>query len=766
MKRIFRYILAIALVAFAAACITIGVFGSVKLDYCKSIITYKDGFAAIQEGSIFDTIFYTDSDGNLLGQIKIPYTNYLTSHIHNYETLFTDDEGNVYVYDRVYKKNGVVTREISSCRFDLGILQKKWQIETPEGCSFVEEQIPTIENDTLYLVWRDEDTKDILTYAYDVNGEAECIETLAVGTSIDETVYTPYGLAVVTGSKGVYWHGERVYKAGSSANLISGIVYENGAIRFYNQKLKKLITIDIDGNETETSMYQQQDFAEFQSVRLTPKNILTACYENGTSLNGILVKDEEVQIYSKVTGKFQWKIFGFFGIVFLFLLLARWGIRRLGALFHGKQLIKKKKVRYASLASNIRLLTALVVLLLTVVSGYRIFKNLKSSYEFWIEEDCQSANQYMIGQTSGGYLDYEDGQYCFTDYIIEMLDDAADLYNDNMINAGQNENYNFVILYYEDGALYAVYSDEVKTVTDATDVISHGAAAKLIEYIETGEYSRFQEKWSTGRLQYTSTPFLMQCLDLGKNILGVVVAINDGYQEKLYYLSVVPKVLMVICFMSLLLWILINIMLSAFLRRVKKLGNNLKTYADTRDYRNFEVKGEDEIGQTAHALRAMAGGIEVHRNSITESNSKYQKLLPSGIMHLMGKERITQIAVGEYCEVKGHILLFTFQHREQVTREEQLYQAAEYGKKCQGTVIHFNRNALYMAVSTQSDIAELIQHFHKETGMEYGIEVRAATGSFTAGSAGSGSNAYLTATGAVFRQLLTQENMEKGELNG
>jgi hypothetical protein len=773
-KKICRYFLAVVLMLFAAACITEVFFKSVNLNYCKSIISYRDGVAAIQEGSMIDTIFYADSEGRLLEQLEIPYTNYIKGEIRNYETLFTDDEGNLYVYSRVYRKNGVVTREISQCRFDLGVLQKKWQIETPEGCTYVEEHIPTIVDGILYLAWLEDDTGNLLTYAYESSGASVCVDRIEINTEIDETLYTPCGLAVVTSSDGVYWQGSQVYYKGKNNTLVDGIYYENGAISFYDQYLNQLVTIDAEGQEAATDCDEFYDFGRYQSVRMSSNGSFTACYENGADLGGILVKNGQQQIYEKITGDFQWQVFAHLFAVILIIALFVLLIRRLLGLISGKNLLQKKNVRFVSLTSTTAMISALVTVLLTLAISYNIDDKIKSSYEFWITADCQSAAKYVIGRLiSQTFTINDDGVLSLGDDAVEFMDQVAETYNDKMESSGQNESYDFVVLTYWNDELYCIYSGGMKEATLASNVISNSALDNVLKIIETEDYSRFEDKWSTGLLKYTVEPVSMYNEDAG-TIPLVVAAINDGYQEALYYLTVVPKVLVVIFMISILLWILINIILSIFLKRVKNLGNALKIYGDTGDFENFDLKGGDEIGQTAHVLHAMAGGIEVHKNDITESNSNYQKLLPSGIVQLMGKERITQVNVGEYSKVEANMLLFTFKDKAQdaepdrvkITRDEQLQQVLEFGQGYQGIVTHFNRDELYMVVSTKWNITELMQSFELEIGTDKGIELKAASGSFDVGSAGSEENAYLTATGKVFRQLLTLENREKGEVNG
>jgi hypothetical protein len=705
-RKIYRYLLAAVLLFCAAVCITEIFFGSVTLDYCKSIVPYKDGSVVIQENDIKDTIVYADVDGKILGQIWVPYINFISGRIRNYFQLVADDSGDVYVLDSVYNKNGEKSWEVFKCRFDLGILQKTWDIEAPDGCTYSDLFEPVIQDGELVMLWVNDETGEYRLFAYDTSGNARELD-------IDE---------------------------------------------FYNYE---------DEEYYDAVRKMQEDYEDeltfFQAYTIVDADTFAVCYENDGDLNGFLVENGNEHYYEKLTGYFQLPLMIRIWIMLVIFALIIRGVRLLLGLRTTKKLSENQDVHFASLSSSIALLSGVLTVVLMAAISSSIYNDIKSRYEFWITADCQSAAKYIIDGMQNANVVIEDD---IPSLNAEVVDESISEFRTLMKSRGENENYNFLILMSWEDTLYSIYYMDCKQTAPADLVISRVAAADFAEAIEQDEYLRFEDKWTTGLIKYTAIPFQMYSIEKGEYVDTVVGVSSDSYTETLYYLSVVPKILVIILLLGVVFWFMINFILGFCLGRIKKLGNDLKIYSDTGDPESFKVKGEDEIGQTAYTFRAMAGGIEVHKNDIMESNSNYQKLLPSGVMQLMGKERITQVDVGDYCEVEAVMLLFIFQDKEGITREEQLKLVLSFGERYQGIVTHFNRDELYMAVSIKWDIRELMQNFETEIGCGKGIEMKAASGGFNAGSAGSGQNAYLTATGAVFRQLLTLEDREKGEVNG
>jgi hypothetical protein len=713
-RKIYRYLLAAVLLFFAAVCITEIFFGSVKLDYCKNIIPYKEGSVAIQEDDMTDTIVYADVDGEILGQIRVPYINFISGRIRNYFQLVISDSGDIYVMDSVYSKDGEKSWETFRCRFDLGILQKVWDVEPPDGYTYSELFEPVIRDGELVMLWHNDETDEYRAFAYDTSGNARELD--------NEEFYS--------------YDNEKYYDA-----------------------VKQM----------------QEDYEDeltyFQAFSVIDADTFAVCYENDGDLNGFLVENGNEHYYEKLTGYFQWSLMIRIWILLIIFALIIRGMRLLLGLRATKKLSKElsenQDVRFASLSSSIALLSGVLTVVLMAAISSGIYNDIKSRYEFWITADCQGAAKYIIDGMQNANVMIEDDMPSLN---TEMVDESIAEFRTLMKNRGENENYNFLILMSWEDTLYSVYYVDCKSTYPADRIISRVAAANFAEAIAQDEYLRFEDKWTTGLIKYTAIPFKMYSIEKGEYVDTVVGVSTDSYTETLYYLSVVPKIMAIILLLGVIFWIMINVILGFFLNRIKKLGNDLKIYSNTGDPQCFNVKGEDEIGQTAHTFRAMAGGIEVHKKDIMDSNSNYKKLLPSGIMQLMGKERITQVNVGDYCEVEAVMLLFTFHDTDVITRDEQIHKVMSFADKYQGIITHFNRDELYMAVSVNWDIGVLTQNFEteigRESGMENGIKLFVASGVFNAGSSGSEQNAYLTATGKVFRQLLTLEDREKGEVNG
>jgi hypothetical protein len=709
-RKIYRYLLAAVFLFFAAVCITELFFRSVKLDYCKNIIPYKDGIVAIQENDMTDTIVYADADGKILGQIIVPYVNYISGRIRNYFDFAIDESGDIYVIDCLYNKNGEKTWEAYKCRFDLGILEKTWEMKPPEGYLYSENFNPVIQDGELLVLWYKDETGEYNARSYDTSGNARELTTEEFAVYQDEEYYA----------------------------AVSRVLED------YADKL-----------------------TYFQGYRVIDADTFAVCYENDGDLNGFFVENGNEHYYEKLTGNFQWSLMMRIWLILVICAFVILGVRSLVGICAGRKHSEKKDEHFMSLTLSIALLSGILTVLLMVLISNSVYSDIKSRYEFWITADCQNAAKYIIEELQNANVTMEDDAPALS---IEMVDEAVSGFHELMESRGENENYDFLIVMKWNDTLYSIYNRDYKGTAYANMVISRVAVEYFDEAIRQGEYLRFEDKWNVGLIKYTAVPFQMYSIENGKYVDTVVGVSTDSYTETLYYLSVVPKILVIILLIGVIFWIMINVILGFFLNRVKKLGNDLKIYSDTGDPQCFDVSGADEIGQTAHTFRAMAGGIEVHKKDIMDSNSNYKKLLPSGIMQLMGKERITQVNVGDYCEVEAVMLLFTFQDMDVITRDEQIHKVMSFADKYQGIVTHFNRDELYMAVSVNWDIGVLTQNFEteigRESGMENGIKLFVASGVFNAGSSGSEQNAYLTATGKVFRQLLTLEDREKGEVNG
>ena len=759
MKQYWLRILAIICIALAV-CTGAGMFLFAKMNYCKQIISYDGGVAAIDESGVITSVLSTDPEGRIRHVIKTLNTDVFTSKVRNFRILFEGENGELYVMCRVYSENKQEVWEVYRCDWRFSILIKEYTIHSPEGLSFVTGTIPVIIGGKLYLQYQDPGYSTLVTMACSRDGQKEEILRIDLNTpmEIERSAYTDYGMVYVSSSDGVFLNADCIYPVNEDGKGITdGLATDGKRIGFLDTGHNDQVIYQLNTGEFSYREMPFTDFGKLQSVRLNLDGGFTACMEQGEDLIGCEWKRGKLQTYTDYKGN----------LTPMFVLKTLLAIVVLSVIFVGGWRLlcvrklksdRDKGIRFVGIASGMTALSLIVTLLAVPVIARQVYGLMKEQSDFWILSERLSSAKY-ISSTFYFMMPITiaaDGTPYIEAQRYQTLENMIHKYQDSMENSLTE--YDFCVMTLQNGEVYCIYSNEFSGTMLADYAVSLNTKEMFRKSLQDMEYRSFEDKRSIGLLEYTLVTYyaIVEAEKTHKPVTVGVVA--DGYEQRLVYIRMLPDVIKMVGLLVIFLLVTVNLALRVVLYSIKRLGKSLDYYVQTGDYGRFDSKDTTEIGKTAHALRVMAGGLEVHKRDIGNSNLSYQRLISTGILHLLGKDSITQAVIGEGKKVAVFCMRFVFDEQKSQADQisAQITAVMSFVEKYQGDVLDFNRKVLL--ATARPDLEEALvradfDEFLSQQTEEYRIQLFIATGEIEVGSAGMEQHAYLVAVGELFSRI-------------
>ena len=745
------------MIAVIAALLTVGtivagLFLSIDLDYCKQILSYDGGIAAIEESGIVTSIVCTDQNGRLKHMIKTLNTNYLTANVRNFRTLFEGDDKELYVMCKRYREDQKDVWEVYRCNFRFGILQKQYTVDTPEGYIYVTGTIPVIKKGKLYLQYQMSDYQTLVTFAFSKDGKRTEIARVVFDDhlEIERCKYTDQGIASLVSTQGVYLDDEKIYSlAPDGKGLLVGIAADEENVSLIDLGIGRQVFYNMTTKELHYEDIGFTDFESCQSIRTNADGGFCSPLEEENKLVGMEWKDGRERIYRNLYRKVD---ASFLVNILLGALLVSLFYRGLFRLLFIRKLKNEKEVRFVSIGSLMTAFSVIITVIAVIVIAKRIYGNMTKQNDVWIRSDCQSSAKYI--SSTMFYMTAvhirEDGLPELEEEIYEKLEGIIRGYQESL-NGGKL-GFEYDIMIQKNDEVYCIYSKEFSGTMKAAYAVSNYAIEEYKKSLSDLKYRYFEDKRSVGILEYTLVTYYVGTIPDQEYIPVTVGVVSDGYEQRIVYIRQIPDVIRIVGILSIVLLIAVNLALRLVLRGVRKLGKALDIYVQTKDYHYFDVKDTTEIGKTAHALKAMSAGLEIHEKDIRDSNISYQRLISTGILKLLEKDSITQVEIGDYRKVTVYCFRITFDPMADLKQQMKTVMAFVEDKK--GVLNDWNKEYLLAVFRLYPGMEKEIlkNEFLKKIQGRFEISLKISKGEIEVGSAGTDQHAYLTAVGELIEE--------------
>lgn len=634
---------------------------NIDVNFCRSIIRYRNGFAGINETDVSTSIFYTDKNGKLLGNIKLLNTNYITTNIKSYDCIFLGDNETLYLMCTKYGKNIENSQKkiIYKCNFKANIVNKKWEI-TNNKDKFIDGDIPCVINGNLYYTLIS-DTKNnkAVTYCMSRSGDIKEVNSCEIKSDckIERSVYTKNGTFLFSGVYGIWLNNDHIYPDGNTyKTLISGLNFDGKSLGFADIYKNKTVHINIENSDVSYNYVNNLNLNEFQNIHVYSDGGLTASYENEGYLHGGTFDGENFQEFSNLNGNFKILTFLIALVLFSIIELVIWFIIRVAFIRFKKNKSNqyKGKIKYIGISSKVSLISIFITSVCLIFLTSFIYKNIKESYENRICSNNIMAVKNLSGYISQcGRLNIVNNTPSFEEDFYHKLKNNIENYQTNKSNISNSVSgkYNFNIFVDYKDKLFCLYSNEFTSSMPAEYAVSLRTAQYCNEAIKSGNIISFEDYRTIGKLNYAV--FTFEIVDEKDNVYNATIAaVTNGYNEKIAEIIVMPKAILIMIAISILLIILSNILLRVYIRKFKILSNLIEKSSGKVPETGLWIKSGDEISVTAQAIEAMSRGIAVYMNDIRISNTKYGNLIPLGVFRLLGQSNITQAQAGESITLK------------------------------------------------------------------------------------------------------------------
>lgn len=746
---------------------------SAALDYCKNIICYGDGIAAIQENDYITSIITADKNGRLKDRINVINADYLNIKVKSFDTLFKGTDGTLYVLGRIFSDNSPEkVYVVYSCNTELGILKESWVLENDEEYSLFETSIPYVDNGRLYINYTNKASGNIVLMEIDENNSRKLVsQSSADKNNIEKTVAVNGKTAVLKLYDGVFYEGKQLVPESSAESIWNGLNYENGMLNFGDINNNIVYHYNVENDTLRTEHISDVDFGLCQSIRFYADGSMTASYENEGVLQGIYSSGGESTIYKCFDCGFQWKFFLQALLVCAVVSLVLWLLYRFFIVrFRKNRLNENKRVKIIRISTKIIAISILITTIVTVFFVKQIDEVTEETSLGWFStnrmETLQIISSNITNQTSvtdaGGIPKFTEESYSF------LVNNSQAMFDELLLKNG-GQDYNLTVITEYKGDLYCLFSNKTKGTVPAQMEVSTSVLESFEETIKNQTISEYEDKRSVGLMSYIIFPLEMQD---GRKIAAAISA--NAYVDKINFINIQRSMYIMIFGLSAALLIFLNVVLRIMLRRARTLEKAMNAYTENGDGSSFgKIKGNDEIAQTAQALEQMSKGLEIYTNDLCEGNRNYRRLLPNGILELMGEDGISNVSVGTYRSTEGMLVRFKLNRLYPVNA--QLEQIISFCNENDGHVMFMNSQRLDAFFENKAIDKTLSENFLAYDTM--GISVYRQFGKIDAGSVGDVSNAYLVACSKQFSQLekielkldnmqkTTDENSKSGERN-
>lgn len=767
-----KYLIIILLVLISAAALTIA-NSRAEIGYCKNAVKIDGGMAILEEDGLYASVIKLDGSGKMTDRVNILLNDPFTLSVKSVHGLFADNNGNLYLICSIYGSNRSRYETIYKCNFLFGSAQKIWSSKQISGYTVSEYGIPYIDESGIYIPMVNTESGgiDIIKFSGKDHSVVvkNCDQSDEFHGSADSIIYRDNIVFFSDDTAGIFANGKKIYPRDNDTDTAAGLYdamnYDNGILSFINVAENKIVHYDV---KKETFSEEPSDislFNKLQSVYAYSDGTVTAAYEDGENLRAYQCFGGTEETYSLVTGGFFLRSF-LISVVISAVAAAL--LMFVYTLFFVR--IRKQKdgtERYRSIAARITAISTAAGIVCAIVFGVLINNTINK---------LNSGLQNSIDINGSQFL----ASYIYTDYEIELKNGSIPKINSRYDESVTEMMENYQTSLAENNGIESYFLLFVKTSggifqpgkqfddsIHAENVVSLRVVDFIRNSIDSGVNSKFEDKMTTGNLQYTCTNFPISDAD-GTFYNCVLCTVNDAYRVKQTGFMLYIWLIALIFILVVLLLIAANIVLHHNLSGLMRLRKAFAVYEDEENGGDPTVfllpqkagfdETSDEITDTGHALMLMTEGIRVHTRDINEGNRKYKRFMAAGILKLMGHSEISKVNFGDHVSQNALFLRFFIDNSSDITERADCIEIINnFIETSGGILLNFCSGKADICVIDKNEYGRAA-----DTAARLGFPsvILAAYGKVEAGSAGSDGNAWLIALSDISDEFAELEKLE------
>lgn len=623
-----------------------------RLDFCRELVAWEDGYVGIQEGLTTTSIFQIDAENHMTGLIRTGNLDISIPQVKSYEQLFQDESGTLYVSATLHGEERHEDKVIYQADIHKKTLTQVWEVRqsTLEGSILDGQRFSVMDGKLYFTVLAQEDMR-LITYSMAPGGAPQEVAAQAC-QSCEPTacIYTPEGLVSLYRDQGVFLQENRLYPAeGTSRIVLDGLSYDDGVVSFVDQYGERIVRVQTSSGVISQSSLGNVDVTTLENVRITEDGSFSACVEQDGTLIGAYWNGTSLWTISSLQGPLQW---GWMGQCFAAVLLAELAVAALGGLLLWVERRNRPsgQKRFLSVRARISILSVGVVIVCTAVVSVVLIRSVSSYSRQRQQINAANAASIFIGAVVQNRIaSAQPGENMeFSDAFLEMLHQWTRSHRDN------GSLYDYQLFAY-DQEWFCIYSADQVRMVPAKYVVDAQTIRRCQAASDTKRLQAFQQVKSQGVLNSSISP--------GTQIWAtpvVSMATTDGYDQRADILIAVLDLIRVSVGVCIVLLLAENILIWLSMRRLSRLNQELAGSDLTGAWKITDFPGADEIAETAQTMKVMTGSIAQSLKEIRVNNDQYERLIPKDAIRLMGADSFVQVQAGQAATQEALLLLLAF----------------------------------------------------------------------------------------------------------
>lgn len=669
-----------------------------RLDFCRELVAYGDGYVGIQEGLITTSIFQIDKTDRMTGLIRSVNLDMSIPQVKSFEQLFQDEKGTLYVSATLHGKERHEDQVIYRVDMQKQTLTRVWKIRqsTLEG-SILDGQRYSVMDGRLYFTVLEPKEMRLVTYSMAPGGTPQEVAAQTCQSCKPAAcIYTPEGLVSLYRDQGVFLQNDRLYPAeGTSRIVLDGLSYDGGVVSFVDQYRQQIVCMEAASGEISQKGLGDADATTLENVHITKDGKFSACVEqqDGT-LTGAYWYGTSLWTISSLRGPLQW---GWMGQCFAATLLAELAAAALAGLLLWAERRNRPsgQKRFLSVRARISILSVGMVLLCTVVVSVVLIRSVSSYSRQRQQFNASNAASVFIGVVVQNRLASAetDGSMEFSDDFLEMLHQWAKSHKDS------GSLYDYQLFAY-DQEWFCIYSADQVRMVPAKYVVDPQTIQRCQEAADTKLLQTFQQVKSQGVQNCSISPG-----NQNWKTPMVSMATTDGYDQRAEILTTVLDLIRVSVVVCIILLLAENILIWLSMRRLSRLNQELAGSDLTGTWKITDFPGEDEIAETAQAMKVMTSSIQQSLREIRVSNDQYERLIPKDAIRLMGADSFVQVQAGQTETREALLLLLAFHS----ASDQWIRLGMQTIRDCGGLLLNFDEVRMTCCFQQKEDLIRCLK---------------------------------------------------------
>lgn len=320
------------------------------------------------------------------------------------------------------------------------------------------------------------------------------------------------------------------------------------------------------------------------------------------------------------------------------------------------------------------------ILLMASVVAYSTFKSMQN-YNQVLQQNQTIGAKIVAEKINGDYLNYmiPNSNYASTEFST-MKNAVKSAYIDLKNKVGDNSDY-IVVYTLDNNKIYSVmnnkYSGDSKYYNNlkfAEPDMTQEKIALVDSVLEKDEIEEIYSVWSKLKDSQEDNVIsnfrdvhgdLIASFVPVKNSSGSIVGMVGNFLDhrshvRAKMLDIFKELSIIIGITAVLVFIYLCLIVWILLKPMRILNHGIEVMINGHWKNKLPITSKDEFASISIAFNNMSNKLEEYTDNLMDLNSEYLRYVPKDLLNLVGKEKITQTAVGDGKSSKISIVYITF----------------------------------------------------------------------------------------------------------